>query len=213
MKIIRRAMIFSLLIFFPTSMQGFATVYMIDDGFAENSIGVTDSIYSYPFTWMNQFVAAGGSDTITSVEATWTSAPNGTPVTLKIWSDPNNDGNPSDATELFSMAVTMQNVQTNIFYVYSFAGVNVTESFFVGFNVLWEPLTPAYWPATIDQTASVGRSWIGWEEQPYATIDSFGFPGNWMIRANGVSPVPEPTTMLLLGIGLVGLASLRRKIK
>ena len=40
-------------------------------------------------------------------------------------------------------------------------------------------------------------------------IESFGLPGNWMMRANG-APVPEPATLVALGLGAAALIRRRR---
>jgi hypothetical protein len=57
---------------------------------------------------------------------------------------------------------------------------------------------PGEFPAAIDETASQVRSWIGlYAGNPadppvlpaptFGTIDSFGFPGNWMVRGAGTT--------------------------
>jgi len=39
------------------------------------------------------------------------------------------------------------------------------------------------------------------------------FIGAWVVSNGSSVPVPEPSTMLILGFGLVGIASVRRKMK
>jgi len=67
-------------------------------------------------------------------------------------------------------------------------------------------VTAGTFPAALDQTASQVRSWVGAYETAtvpspppipptgvgvlFGTIDSFTFPGNWMIRGLGVQGTP-----------------------
>lgn len=38
-------------------------------------------------------------------------------------------------------------------------------------------------------------------------------PGDWIRVVTAANPIPEPGTMLLIGLGLIGFAGLRRKLK
>ena len=51
-----------------------------------------------------------------------------------------------------------------------------------------------------------GIGWQGGDDESWA-ID------NLSVVLNGVAPVPEPSTFLLLGSGLVGMVLLRRRAK
>ena len=68
-------------------------------------------------------------------------------------------------------------------------------------------------PAVIDQTATQQRSWIGLgtgatSDPPvippatFGTVDSFGFPGNWMVRGFGQTDAPctAPEDVLWLSV-------------
>lgn len=184
-----------------------AIIYSVDDGTRENSIGVTGTMW----TWANQFTVIGGGESIDSLSVYWFTDfwSEGSPVTLLLWSDPNKDGNPSDATVLTSLAGLSGPTGWS---TYSFASpVNIGSagtSFFAGL------IATGTYPASLDQNGSQQRSWAALEASlnSAALIDSYGFPGNWMVRANSSGgAIPEPATIALIGAGLAGLAWMRRR--
>ena len=194
-------------------------VYMIDDGTAEDGVGFGNGAQNFESLWMNQFNVIAGQTMITTVSVAWGTplfpdpSNNGTPVTIAIWSDPNGDGDPTDGLLLGSVAGTIQNEGTDTFVNYTFSppvDVSAFTSFFVGdmtpanggpehfFQGLDEngPLHMRSWIAANGDGSNVDINTIG-NNDLIGTIDSFGLPGNWLIRADtgggGGSPTPTPT--------------------
>ncbi len=147
---------------------------------------------------------------------------NGTAFTAVLWSDPNGDGLPGDAVVLATASGVISGYATDTFVDVSITPTMVlTPNFFVGFLITH----PAgAFPAALDTTAPTfaDRSFVAGGNAgtgdinnlnnnglPVATIESLGFPGNWLIGATGV-PIPEPSTYALAGLGLLGLLGLRR---
>src|SRR6266700_381198 len=195
------------------------SVYMLDDGSAEDGVGFGNGAQNFVSLWMNPFGVVAGQTMITTVSVAWgtplfpVTSNKGTPGTIAIWSDPNGDGDPHDGLLLGSVAGTIQNEGTDTFVNYTFnppVDVSAFTSFFVG------DMTPAnggpeHFFQGLDETPpSHMRSWIAangdgsnvdintiGNNDLIGTIDSFGLPGNWLIRADtgggGGSPTPTPT--------------------
>ena len=190
--------------------------YQIDDGTAEDAVGFGNGAQNFESLWFNQFDVIPGNEMITSVEVAWGTpvfpdpTMDGTPVTIAVWSDPNGDGNPSDAALLGSVAGTIQNSGTNTFVTYTLTPAVTlpagATSFFVGDMT---PMNggPEQFFQGIDQDSTLFRqSWVAamssggpvdinnpGNNDFIGLIDDFGLPGNWLIRANSGSGTPTPT--------------------
>lgn len=177
-----------------------------DDGSAEVAAGL---VLGGELAFFQSFDAGPAGSVITHVDVSvgrllgtpfpaGAPFPAGGPLTVYVWDDPDNDGDPSDAVLLGSGAglVSSPNSDTFIQYDLEDAAI-VTNSFFVGAMV---PHISGEFPAALDlsvQTFSL--TWYAGETAgsfnpldlssntvPPTSIMALGFTGVWMVRAGGV---------------------------
>jgi hypothetical protein len=205
-----------LLLFMPGLAK--ASLYQIDDGVSEDSVGLFGS--PNDFIALNQFNVINGQDMIGSVEIAWGTphfpdpSLNGLSYTAAIWADPNADGDPSDAFLLATAPGVISSANTDTFNITTFSNcVQVTTSFFVGFLIGTDG---SKYVAGFDQSNPLlGRSYVagnGFGQGdlgnlnnntllPLGTVEGYGLNGNFMIRADPWTAVPEPSTLAFLAIG------------
>lgn len=187
------------------------SAYMIDDGTAEDAVGFGNGAQNFEALWFNQFAVIPGLTALYAVHIAWGSpnvldAIDGTPVTIGIWSDPNGDGNPSDAALLGQVSGTIQNANTNTFVTYYlFPEIYLSPdatSFFVG-DMTPMNFGPEHYYQGLDNNIPLHRqSWVAGmgsgapvdfnnpgNNDIIGLIDDFGVPANWLIRVDAF-PVP-----------------------
>jgi len=155
----------------------------------------------YSFTgWLNRFNVQGGAGVVEAIDVKWGIVPLGTEVNVHVWSDPNGDGDPTDAVALWSSTTTVELI--DFISRIDVPDISVGEtgaSFFVGFTM---PVTDPYFPAQMDISGVPvpDRSWGVGSNLPidpddlsanaieFGTIDDLLFAGNWILRAHMKSP-------------------------
>lgn len=179
---------------------------ILDDGTVDTSIGDGGQ-----FIWLNRFTPNAADfpfelDQISVVfGATGVAA--GDAVELLVWEDTDGDGDPgTGAVLLASYNDVVQVADGATFSVYALAApvqLNGPGDVLVGVVNRASFEGAGDFPAALDQTASQVRSWaasylagdvpnnptLPGDEQ-WGTIDSFGFPGNWLVRASGQGVIP-----------------------
>lgn len=177
---------------------------LVDDNTQEDCVGLTAG---GEFLFLNRFTPTEYPVGLTQIQTLWDTnqigcnIPIGASFSLATYRD--SDNNPANgATNVSShpgLTVTVLNAfQTTTFPQANFAAgpgdILVCAVARAGMS------SAGQFPAAMDTTASQVRSWAGFGgaiPQPppipfgtFGTIDSFGLPGNWMLRAQGtVTPV------------------------
>lgn len=196
-----RSLCFAAALFFVTvasAPRATAQTYKLDAGTAGSALscGLPEDL-----CWLD-VLHVSGTATLTSIEAMFGDAPDGTPVTLCVWRDLGQYGRPWDGLLLTQVTTVVQNSGKTLFTQYPIPPTQVSGSFFVGAVMTCDGTTS---PATIDpHTPGVHDAWWATGYGPGTFDPTFlgvwswnGLPvigkhGVFMIRANGIDgPSPE----------------------
>ncbi|HTQ09133.1 MAG TPA: PEP-CTERM sorting domain-containing protein, partial [Fimbriimonadaceae bacterium] len=203
-----------------------ASFYQYDDGTSEGAL--TSGQIQPDFLvgqYLNQYTIASGGETLTSIDLVWGShldyegaapiIPNGLAVQVLLLSDPNQDGDPSDAQVIQSIDTVTANVGSDTFNSYALNPVTmaVGTSFFVGAYIPSFPDGYQWAPLDFDATGKSANGWFAVAPAGllggYSSLSMFGTAMTFMVRADA-SPVPEPVTLAVLGVGVLALLRRRR---
>jgi len=195
----------------PVGVDGTPTVFQADDGTYENTIGLNNAQgggnESFGAVWVNRF-AATGALTIDSISIEWPSATGivaGMQPNLLVYYDASSSGDLSNAVRLGTdTIVTIAGSDAFETYPTSFS-VPGAGDIYIGFVDAWALVDGGFEgivsPAAIDLDSSPGAAFLSGQSAAGVLTDldnlanndltgsasSFGFPGNWMVRATGTA--------------------------
>jgi large repetitive protein len=228
--------VLSVLVLAVATPLAYGGTYQIDDGTVSASGSGRGYFGALQSVWLNGFQVQAGMETINTVSIMFGAAPvgdgspaNGSPVTIVLYTDPNNDGNPINGVLQRQVAGTVQLSDTATFVDFAIPSITLTAGnwFFVGMAAAGTSGTSTFGPNvdsddTPDLTIGGPSFHYGWfSGSPDISNLAGSLAGtqtvldlDFMMRATGVgdTAVPEPATNLLTGLGLVSLlAAARRK--
>jgi len=212
--------------------------YQLDNGFVGSAVNASDTTEPRDNWFGDVFTAQAGANLITRVDfGVFTTTP-GSSASVVLYDVTGPGGDPAlGATRVYTQSFTPLTGDGTHYFLQQ---INLTtpvlfdpgDLFLVSIfipDVIALPPNDVY-PYLLDTSGVPTSTW--WDRSDPNTFNlddlsaalpinipfvSGGFdpgPGHIIIRANGIEatqPVPEPTTMLLLGSGLIGLAGYGRK--
>ena len=199
---------------------GAGVTYSIDDGTSELGLGIDPGEDSLSF---NRFLVQPGGEVITSISAAFgrpggASTLNGLAIRVLLYEDVDG-GAPWNAVLLRSVDAVVANGNTNTLNVYEIEPTEVHGTLLAA--VLFRNRTGVNkFIAAVDRTvphvsdASFYAYTIGDMNESdlttvpagqFGTLEGLGFPGNYLLRANGV-PIPEPGLASPLALAALALA-------
>jgi subtilisin-like proprotein convertase family protein len=175
-------------------LAGGSLVSSYDDGSSENALG--NASYNHEICWIHHFTVAGPVKGVATTFGT-PAYPGGSGVSggdsfkIWVWSDPNGDGDPTDAVLLSETLATVDAsaIDTDAFQTVLLASpVAVGPSYFVGASI-----AGVGFEAPMDEDEPLAHeSWGAYTTTPpidpndmtaiLFNADAAGFPCNWMLR-------------------------------
>ncbi|MEO1277467.1 MAG: GC-type dockerin domain-anchored protein [Planctomycetota bacterium] len=164
--------------------------YALDDGSGGFTIGPSD--FDAMVTWGNYFEPSPGCAWLTEVEVSFAgSLPEGTPITVLVYADPDGDSDPTNAQLRSASSHESRSTSTSEFATYAIRPTLVDAP---GFFVAIAAFVPQRQSvARMDQDTLGTHSWLFYDgellldlgDAPFILRMSEGpFPGTWMVRAD-----------------------------
>ena len=163
---------------------GSTTEYLYDDGVSNITLGPPDSFEEFgdiDVMWGNYFFAESPREIVRTVEFGLGSLSKGGAVSVWIFDDPDNDGDPTNAVPLTSVTTVGANLGFD-FNVVDVPATAVTGGFFVAVEhlallVYPSPGDPDYpSPVRFDPDGRADRSWFFYDDDiPEEDLASSGF--------------------------------------
>lgn len=186
--------------------EGGPVSLILDDGSSENDIGDGGQ-----FVWLNRFTPAPTDFPFVleeiSVVFGATGVAVGDDIQLVVYEDTDGDNDPgTGAVFVVGFGDVIQFADGVTFSVYDLVAPPVLTGpgdVLIGVVNRYSFEGNGDFPAALDQTVSQVRSWAASylagdapnppflpADEQWGTIDSFGFPGNWIVRGAGQGVVP-----------------------